>query len=68
MAEEELWQEKHDDAKLRKDNIKLDSVLVASCSDDGTLRIWLPILVFNANFLVISVKLNNCDLKVSIYN
>jgi len=51
MAEEEEWQEKHDEVKLRKDDIKLDSVLVASCSDDGTLRIWLPTLVCDATFL-----------------
>jgi len=44
MVEVEEWQEKHE-AKLRKDDIKLDSVMVASCSDDGTLRIWLPTLV-----------------------
>jgi len=45
VVEEELWQEKHDEVKLRKDDITLDSVLVASCSDDGTLQIWLPTLV-----------------------
>ena len=44
-VEVESWQEKHDEAKLRKDDVKLDSVLVASCSDDGTLRVWLPTLV-----------------------
>jgi len=45
MVEAEEWQEKHDEAKLRKDDVKVDSIMVASCSDDGTLRIWLPTLV-----------------------
>jgi len=45
MVEVEEWQVKHDEAKLRKDDIRLDSVMVASCSDDGTLRVWLPTLV-----------------------
>jgi len=45
VVEEEQWQERHDEVKLRKDDIKLDSVMVASCCDDGTLRIWLPTLV-----------------------
>jgi len=44
-VEEEKWQEKHDEVKLRKDDVRLESVMVASCSDDGTLRIWLPTLV-----------------------
>ena len=44
-VEEEEWQQKHDEVKLSKDDIKLDSVMVCSCSDDGTLRVWRPTLV-----------------------
>ena len=45
MVEEEERREKDGEAKLRKDDIKLDSVMVSSCSDDGTVRVWLPTLV-----------------------
>jgi len=45
QVEEERQQEQQEEASPRKDDIKLDSVMVASCSDDGTLRIWHPTLV-----------------------
>jgi len=55
MVEMAEWQERHDEVKMRKDDVRLDSVMVASCSDDGTLRIWLPTLVrMTCSILLIS--------------
>lgn len=43
--ERQQQQEREDEAKQSRDDMKLDSVMVASCSDDGTLRVWRPTLV-----------------------
>ena len=44
MAEEEDWNEQHDKSRLAKKDV-VEDVLVASCSDDGTIRLWRPLLV-----------------------
>ena len=31
--------------KNRKPNVKMENVVVASCSDDGSVRIWQPLQV-----------------------
>lgn len=45
MADEEDWKTEHDKVKLEKRDIKVEEVLVGSCSDDGTIRIWQPVQV-----------------------
>lgn len=47
MAEESDWADKHDKTKLNKRDIKVEDVVVGSCSDDGTLRLWRPLQVVN---------------------
>jgi len=52
MAEVEEWQQKYDSTKPRKEDVRLDSLTVVSCSDDGTLHIWLPTLVWKQDKLL----------------
>ena len=44
-AEHEEWLEKHEKARMDKQDIKVVSVLSATCSDDGTANIWKPLEV-----------------------
>ena len=44
MTEEDDWAEKHQKVKLNK-QVKVEDVVVASCSDDGTIRVWRPLQV-----------------------
>jgi telomerase protein component 1 len=44
VMDEEDWKQKHEETKVRKNTFKVESVMVASCSDDGTIRVWLPTL------------------------
>lgn len=43
MADEEDWKMKHEELKVTKKDVKVERVVLASCSDDGTIRLWLPI-------------------------
>ena len=45
LVEEEEWKAKHDTTKLDKKEAKVIEVKVASCSDDGTMRLWHPLEV-----------------------
>ena len=55
ITEEEDWSAKHSAAKLSKTDVKLEDLLVASCSEDGSVRTWRPLevstLVFFCSFL-----------------
>ena len=42
---EEEWKDKHESVRKERKDEKVEKVLVASCSDDGTIRIWLPLQV-----------------------
>lgn len=42
MADEEEWTAKHEESKANKADVKVERVVVATCSDDGTIRLWLP--------------------------
>jgi hypothetical protein len=43
--DEEEWRQKHAECKLSKPSIRIDSLMVATCADDGCIRLWLPTLV-----------------------
>ena len=47
MTEVEEWQDGHDKNKLQKRSAQSGShdVTVVSCSDDGTVNVWHPLLV-----------------------
>ena len=45
MVEEGDWRDRHDKARLDKKDVKLEEVLAASASDDGTVRLWKPLEV-----------------------
>ncbi len=45
MAEEEEWKSQHDKAKLDKKDVRVEDVLVASCGEEGSVRVWRPLQV-----------------------
>jgi len=45
MVEEEDWRRRHDETRLAKKDVSIERVLVASCSDDGSIRVSLPLEV-----------------------
>ncbi len=45
MAEEEEWRAQHEKARLDKKDARLDDLLVATCGDDGDMRVWRPLQV-----------------------
>ena len=42
MADEEEWVAKHEELKSNRAEIKVERVVVATGSDDGTIRLWVP--------------------------
>lgn len=48
--DEEEWRQQHAENKLNKLNTRVESVVVATCGDDGTVRLWLPTVVSYFNF------------------
>ena len=45
MVEEEEWKSQHDKVKLDKKDVRVEDVLVATCGDDGNVRVWRPLRV-----------------------
>ena len=45
MVEEEEWKSQHDKVKLDKKDVRVEDVLVATCGDDGDVRVWRPLRV-----------------------
>ena len=45
MAEEEEWKSQHDKAKLDKKDVRVEDVLIASCGEEGNVRVWRPLQV-----------------------
>ena len=46
MVEEDEWKERHQQKKLDKvSEVKLEDVIIASASDDGTTQLWKPLQV-----------------------
>ncbi|XP_074640264.1 telomerase protein component 1-like isoform X2 [Tubulanus polymorphus] len=37
------WEEKHKKVKTEKSQSKVETVIVATCSDDGTVKLWKPL-------------------------
>ena len=52
MVEEEEWKSQHDKARLDKNDVQIDDVLVATCGQDGFVRIWRPLQVKEIQFVV----------------
>ena len=46
MVAEDEWKDRHQQRKLDKvSEVKLEDVIIASASDDGTTQIWKPLQV-----------------------
>ena len=54
MVEEEEWKSQHDKVKLDKKDVRVDDVLVATCGDDGYVRVWRPLRVNLLWFVITS--------------
>ena len=55
MVEEEEWKSQHDKVKLDKKDVRVEEVLVATCGDDGDVRVWRPLRV-NLLLIVLSSR------------
>ena len=69
IMDDEDWKQKHDEVKVKKCDIKVDSVMVASSSDDGTVRVWLPTLVStkHEHWIAIIRLILKCKLAVCLW-
>lgn len=57
ITEQEEWMDKHSASKVAKDTVKLDDLILASCSDDGAVNMWRPLEVSMA--IIINLSLLN---------
>ena len=45
LVETEDWESSHEKMKVNRKPVSIDDVIVGSCSDDGTVNVWRPLLV-----------------------
>ena len=43
--EEETWQDQHAKTRVDRQDLKVEAVITATCSDDGLINIWRPLEV-----------------------
>ena len=59
MADQEDWKTDHNKSRLEKRDFHVQEVLVASCSDDGTVRLWHPVEVYIVTLMLTTTALSS---------